>query len=66
MEFTSGYAEDPERETRANKFMIDLLMPAPWLKKDVNIIGSDPYLLARRYELGEPIVWHRLGNLNLV
>jgi Zn-dependent peptidase ImmA (M78 family) len=58
--------QDAKVETRANQFAADLLMPAMWLRKDVDQYGTENLTtLAKRYEVSQQAIWFRLLSLKL-
>jgi len=60
--------DEPQKslETTANRFAACLLMPASWIKDDVDQHGIDATILAKRYGVSEQALWFRLLNLRLV
>jgi len=59
-------SKQQEKETRANQFAADLLMPKEWIRQDVGQGPLDVTVLAKRYEVSEQSLWFRLINLKLV
>ncbi len=61
----SGDDETGKRETKANQFAADLLMPKNWIER--NYRGPDELpLLATEYNVSEQALWYRLVTLKLV
>lgn len=57
--------ETNKRETKANQFAADLLMPKTWVEQEYR--NPDQLsLLARKYGVSEQAFWYRLVNLKLV
>jgi Zn-dependent peptidase ImmA (M78 family) len=61
----SGDEEASQKETQANQFAADLLMPKAWVERDYND-PDDLALLARQYGVSEQAFWYRLVTLKLV
>lgn len=57
--------ETRQRETRANQFAADLLMPKLWIEQDYSS-PDQLQILARKYGVSEQAFWYRLVNLRLV
>jgi Zn-dependent peptidase ImmA (M78 family) len=59
---------DPQnrQETEANEFASELLMPEPFLRRDVADAGLDVPALAKRYQVSEQAMWIQLIDHKIV
>lgn len=48
------------QEREADEFAAELLMPLPWLKRDVGRLGLNVTALAQLYEVSEQAMWIQL------
>ena len=53
------------QESEANEFAAELLMPEPFLRRDLAHYGLDVPTLAARYEVSEQAMWIQLIDLKL-